>query len=93
MITLNAAIELQDYRTQQMEKKQWGITKLYNAFFEEPSSQLYKLHAKLNRLVLEAYGFSADDDILAKLLELNLELAERDKQGEAVVGARLPFNS
>jgi hypothetical protein len=43
--------------------------------------------------VLEAYGFSADDDILAKLLELSLELAERDKQGEAVVGARSPCNS
>ena len=25
--------QLHEYRTQQMEKKQWGITKLYNAFF------------------------------------------------------------
>ena len=93
MITLNAAIELHNYRTQQMEKKQWGITKLYNAFFEEPSSHLYKLHAKLDCLVLKAYGFSADNDILAKLLELSLELAEREKQGETVVGARSPCNS
>ncbi|MFM6224924.1 MAG: class I SAM-dependent DNA methyltransferase, partial [Dolichospermum sp.] len=36
--------ELHEYRTQQMETKQWGITTLYNKFFTEPSSQLYKLH-------------------------------------------------
>ncbi len=35
---------LHDYRSQQMEKKQWGITKLYNEYFRELTSQLYKLH-------------------------------------------------
>jgi len=80
--------ELHQYRSQQMESKQWGITKLYNAYFHEPASQLYKLHAKLDKLVMEAYGFSEDDDILSKLLELNLELAEREKQGLPVIGAR-----
>ncbi|MFM6475490.1 MAG: type IIL restriction-modification enzyme MmeI, partial [Dolichospermum sp.] len=33
--------ELHEYRSQQMETKQWGITTLYNKFFTEPSSQLY----------------------------------------------------
>ncbi|MFM6076058.1 MAG: type IIL restriction-modification enzyme MmeI, partial [Dolichospermum sp.] len=33
---------IHEYRTQQMETKQWGITTLYNKFFTEPSSQLYK---------------------------------------------------
>jgi hypothetical protein len=80
--------ELHQYRSQQMDSKQWGITKLYNSYFHEPASQLYKLHAKLDKLVMQAYGFSEEDDILSKLLELNLELAEREKQGLPVIGAR-----
>jgi hypothetical protein len=79
--------QLHDYRTQQMEKKQWGITKLYNEYFHEPTSQLAKLHAQLDSQVLQAYGWNAKDNLLEKLLELNLELAEREKRGEAIVGA------
>lgn len=32
------ALELHQYRSDQMEKKQWGITKLYNEYFSEPTS-------------------------------------------------------
>ncbi len=80
------AQELHDYRSAQMEKKQWGITKLYNEYFHEPTSQLFKLHAKLDTIVLQAYRFKPDDDLLEKLLTLNLELAEKEKNGEAIVG-------
>ncbi len=73
-----------------MEKKQWGITQLYNKFFNEPSSQLYKFHAKLDQLVMQAYKFSPDDDILERLLALNLELAQKEKQGEPVIGSWAP---
>ncbi len=83
--------DLHNYRSEQMEKKQWGITQLYNKFFDEPSSQLYKLHAKLNQLVMQAYEFSPDDDILEKLLALNLELAQKEKRGEPVVGSWAPY--
>ncbi len=78
------------YRTQQMSAKQWGITQLYNKFFEEPTSQLYQLHEALDRQCNAAYGFTDSDDILAKLLELNLELAEKEKRGEPVVGPCVP---
>jgi hypothetical protein len=84
------AHDLHNYRTEQMEKKQWGITQLYNKFFDEPSSQLYKLHAKLNQLVMQAYGFSPDDDILERLLALNLELAQKEKRVKPVVGSWAP---
>ncbi|MEH2254257.1 DNA methyltransferase [Nostoc sp.] len=80
------AEELHQYRTQQMQSKQWGITTLYNKFFDEPTSQLYKLHEQLDELVMQAYGFNPSDDILGKLLGLNLELAEKEKQGEPVIG-------
>ncbi len=84
------ALELHEYRTQQMEKKQWGITTLYNTFFEEPSSNLYQLHDKLNKLVMKAYQFKKNDDILEKLLELNLELAEQENLGQAIIGPGSP---
>lgn len=86
-----AAVSLHEYRRQTMEQKQWGITKLYNTYFNEPASQLYKLHQNLDNLVMEAYRFTAEDNILEKLLNLNQELAEKEKQGEAVVGLMAPF--
>jgi len=73
-----------------MLTKQWGITQLYNKFFEEPTSQLFKLHAQLYRPVMPAYGFIDSDDILAKVLELNLELAEKEKRGEPLIGPCVP---
>ncbi|MEO6863498.1 MAG: hypothetical protein ABI180_18465 [Microcoleus sp.] len=73
-----------------MLAKQWGITQLYNKFFAEPTRQFYKLHAKLDRQCNAAYGFTDSDDILAKLLELNLQLAEKEKRGEPVVGPCVP---
>ncbi|MBW4567620.1 MAG: N-6 DNA methylase [Tolypothrix carrinoi HA7290-LM1] len=84
------AEELHQYRTQQMSAKQWGITTLYNKFFNEPTSQLYKLHEQLDKLVMQAYDFNPNDDILEKLLELNLELAEKEKQGKTIVGSSAP---
>ena len=80
------ALELHQYRSDQMEQKQWGITKLYNAYFHEPASQLYKLHKQLDALVLQAYDFDPTDDLLEKLLALNLALAAKEKCGEPVVG-------
>ncbi|MFN6327001.1 MAG: type IIL restriction-modification enzyme MmeI, partial [Aphanizomenon sp.] len=81
--------ELHKYRTQQMETKQWGITTLYNKFFTEPSSQLYKLHQQLDKLVMLAYQFNSEDDILEKLLLLNSELGEREKQGIKIIGPEI----
>jgi hypothetical protein len=74
----------------QRSKKQWGIIKLCNEYFHEPTSQLYKLHAKLDAIVLQAYGFKPDEDLLTKLLELNQDLAEKEKQGEVIVGPWAP---
>jgi hypothetical protein len=87
----NKTMELHQYRTEQMEQKQWGITQLYNAYFHEPASKLYQLHQQLDKLVMQAYNFKSDDDILAKLLELNLELVAKEKLGEKIIGAELPI--
>ncbi len=85
-----AALKLHEYRSQAMETKQWGITKLYNAYFKQPTSPLYKLHKALDVLVMQAYDFSKDDDLLEQLLALNLALADREKQGKATIGPWAP---
>jgi hypothetical protein len=36
--------------------------------------------------VWQAYNFDPTYDLLEKLLELNLELAKKEKQGEPVIG-------
>lgn len=82
--------ELSIFREELMEDKECGITELYNEFFHEPASRLHKLHAKLDELVMQAYGFSADADILAELLALNQTLAAKEKAGEYVVGPWAP---
>lgn len=71
-------IKLHEYRSEQMEEKQWGITQLYNKFFNEATSKLSKLHRELDDLVMQAYGFQEGDDFLDKLLNLNLELADNN---------------
>jgi hypothetical protein len=77
---------LNDYRNEVMVERNWGITDLYNAYFHEPASQLAKHHKALDALVLKAYGWSAKDDVLTNLLDLNLELAELEADGQGIVG-------
>jgi SAM-dependent methyltransferase len=83
------ALDLHEYRSEQMECKQWGITQLYNTFFHESSSHLYQLHQQLDRLVMAAYEFTSEDDILEKILNLNHELAAKENNGKIVIG---PWN-
>lgn len=82
--------DLNTYRNTLMLERNLGITDLYNAYFDEPASQLAKLHAALDAQVLKAYGWSSNDDLLSNLLDLNQELAEREAAGEAVVGPWAP---
>jgi SAM-dependent methyltransferase len=84
------AEKLHQYRAKEMDSKKWGITQLYNKFFNEPSSELYKLHAEIDRVVMEAYEFREGDELLAKLLELNQKLAEKEKRGDSIIGPYAP---
>ncbi len=81
-----AAIALHEYRSDRMEKENCGITTLYNNYFHEPTSKLSKHHQKLDNLVMKAYGFTPNDDILEKLLTLNLELAAKEQRKEPIIG-------
>jgi N-6 DNA Methylase len=85
------ALELHEYRSKEMEKKGWGITELYNKYLAEPAAKLYQIHAKLDQLVMTAYHFQESDDLLAKLLQLNQEIAQKEQQGEQAIGAKDPY--
>ncbi|MGL4375632.1 MAG: class I SAM-dependent DNA methyltransferase, partial [Microcoleaceae cyanobacterium] len=85
-------IKLHEYRSKEMERNGWGITQLYNQYFNEPASKLYKFHQELDQLVMSAYHFLESDDLLENLLKLNHECAEKEKQGEMVIGAKDPYS-
>ena len=85
------ALELEEYRSHQMNQKQCGITDLYNKYFDESASHLHKLHKQLDTLVMNTYDFTSDEDILERLLELNLNLSEKEKLGEHVTGPGMPM--
>lgn len=57
----------------------------YDALREPGRAELRDLHDALDQAVIDLYGFSADDDILAQLLALNLAAAE-DPTGSRAPG-------
>ncbi len=73
--------ELDNYRMNEMKTRQWGITKLYNAFFHEPASKLYKLHKKLDEAVCKVYGWKYDPEknYNEDLFYLNQKLYEQEQ--------------
>nr|WP_051284305.1 DNA methyltransferase [Desulforegula conservatrix] len=65
--------ELEDFRSQEAISRNCTITKLYNDFFSEPSSNLFKLHKKLDKTVCACYGWKHIDNKVYndEVLELN----------------------
>lgn len=52
-----------------------SLARQYDTLRQPGKSRLRTLHADLDAAVLSAYGFSLDDDLLAQLLALNLDVA------------------
>jgi hypothetical protein len=49
-------------------------------------------HTALDAAVLTAYGFSANQDLLAQLLALNQQVAAKIERGESVTAPGVPKN-
>jgi hypothetical protein len=67
-----------------------GLRALYRTLELPGVNPLKAAHTALDTAVLAAYGFSGKEDLLAQLLNLNQEVAERIKRGESVTGPGVP---
>lgn len=68
-----------------------SLARQYDTLRQPGRSRLRTLHSELDAAVLGAYGFSAEDDPLAQLLALNLDLAADYANARGPV--RLPASS
>lgn len=85
-----AARVLHTERTATLKKHNMSLRDLYRLLEQPGKNPIKDLHAALDKAVLEAYGFSDKEDILAQLLALNLSVAEKEKKGEKVQAPGLP---
>lgn len=85
-----AAIGVRKVRRDLLEKHGLSRRALYRTLTEGGDSPLLAAHDALDKAVRAAYGMKAIDNALLFLLSLNLDLAQRETQGETVVGPGLP---
>ena len=64
-----------------------SLRDLYRLLEQPGKNPIKDLQAALDKAVLEAYGFSDKEDILAQLLALNLTVAEKEKKGDPSAGS------
>ncbi|SFF48939.1 DNA methyltransferase [Thermoflexibacter ruber] len=83
--------ELRKSRNEIMKKhKKISLRDIYRNAEEFSAHPVLVLQKKLDKIVLETYGFEEDYDLLSQILELNLQVAEKEAKGETVQGAGLP---
>jgi SAM-dependent methyltransferase len=85
-----AGRELRGLRRDIMDANGWSLRDLYRTLELPGDHKLRNAHAALDVAVRAAYGMKRDEDILAFLLKLNLELAERETRGETNTPPGLP---
>ncbi len=85
-----AAKELRDARTEALNNYNMTLRELYRLLEKPGKNNIRDLHKNLDQAVMEAYGFDADKDLLSQLLELNLEVTQKEKDGEEVQKPGLP---
>lgn len=77
-------------RRQIMEANDWSLRDLYRTLELPGDNKFRNAHAALDAAVRAAYGMKEKEDILAFLLKLNLQLAEKEAKGEAITPPGLP---
>jgi hypothetical protein len=66
-----------------------GLRAVYRLLELPGKNALKEAHAKLDRAVLDAYGFKGED-VLSQLLEVNLQVAEKCESGDEVMSHGIP---
>jgi hypothetical protein len=87
-----AAREVRRVRADALKNISGGLRALYRTLELPGKNPLRAAHQALDAAVLAAYGFSADADLLAQLLALNLHVAARLDRGESVTAPGVPPN-
>ncbi len=85
-----AARALRNLRHEIMDANGWSLRELYKSLETPGENRLRTAHAALDAAVRAAYGMKPDEDILAFLLKLNLELAAKEAKGEPIAPPGLP---
>jgi len=85
-----AGREVRRVRGEALAKIKGGLRAVYRTLELPGKNPLMQAHAALDAAVLDAYGFSAKKDLLAQLLELNLQVAQRVESGEEVTPPGVP---
>jgi SAM-dependent methyltransferase len=86
----DAALALRTLRQETMQDNGWSLRELYKSLETPGENRLRTAHATLDAAVRAAYGMKPDEDILAFLLKLNLELAEKESAGKSITPPGLP---
>ena len=87
---VNAGRHLRQVRDQALEHLDGGLRALYRTIDVPGKNPLKDAHAILDTAVLKAYGFSAKQDLLEELLNLNHAVATQIAAGQTVNGPGLP---
>ena len=85
-----AALALRQLRHEIMQNNGWSLRELYKSLETPGANRLRDAHTTLDAAVRAAYGMKPDEDILAFLLKLNLELAGKEANGEKITPPGLP---
>ncbi len=87
-----AAVALRALRREIMAELGYSLRDLYRTLEEPGANPLRDAHARLDTAVRAAYGMPASADPLAFLLELNLALAAKEKNGGPITPPGLPLS-
>jgi hypothetical protein len=73
-----------------MQSNGWSLRDLYRTLETPGANRLRDAHAALDSAVRAAYGMKEQEDLLAFLLCLNLELAGMETNGQPIAAPGLP---
>jgi hypothetical protein len=85
-----AGCDVRRIRAEALPKIKGGLRALYRTLELPGKNPLKDAHAALDAAVMSAYGFTPTADLLAQLLALNLQVANRIEQGQSVTSPGLP---
>ena len=85
-----AGSEVRRVRDEALAKIKGGLRAVYRTLELPGKNPLKDAHAALDAAVLKAYGFSPRQDLLAQLLDLNLQVARRIDAGDTVTAPGMP---